>query len=75
LRIPRNIVGQELQGDEAMQLYVLGLVHHTHTTATELLDDAIVRDGLPNHSRESYVREAGKSMKAMELSGPRTDGW
>jgi hypothetical protein len=30
----------------------------------ELLDDAVVRDGLADHWRESYVRETGKSMKA-----------
>jgi hypothetical protein len=27
----------------------LGFVHHTHTTTAQLLDDAVVRDGLPNH--------------------------
>ncbi len=44
-----NIIGQELQGDEAMQLHVLGLVDDTHPAAAELLDDAVVRDGLPDH--------------------------
>jgi len=27
------LVRQELQGDKAVQLYVLGLVHHTHSAA------------------------------------------
>jgi len=48
-----------------MQLYVLSLVDHTHATAAQPLDDAVVRDGLSDHWRESYVDETGKSMKAV----------
>src|SRR5713226_2553407 len=55
-----------------MQLYVLSLVDHTHTTTTQFLDDAVMRDGLADHWRESYVGETGKSMKAVELA-PSTD--
>ncbi|MGA8104984.1 MAG: hypothetical protein WB869_22710 [Candidatus Acidiferrales bacterium] len=33
LRIFGNVVRQELQGDKAVQLYVLGLVDHAHTAA------------------------------------------
>jgi hypothetical protein len=29
---------------------VLGLVNHTHPAATQLLQDAVVRDGLANHA-------------------------
>src|SRR5580692_2470018 len=54
LRIFSNIIRQELQGDKAVQLYVLGFVDHTHPATAELLDDAIVRDGLADHWRESY---------------------
>src|SRR5580692_5267628 len=46
LRVFRNLVRQELQDDKAVQLYVLSLVNHTHTTTAELFDDAVVRDGL-----------------------------
>src|SRR5438128_6957372 len=35
-----------------MQRSVLSLVHHTHPPAPELLDDAVMRDGLPDHSSE-----------------------
>src|SRR5271167_2661183 len=45
LRILGYFIGQEFQGDETMQLHVLGLVDDTHATAAELLDDAVVRDG------------------------------
>ena len=43
------LVRQKLQGDEAVQLYIL-LVDHTHPAAPELLDEAVVRDGLAEHS-------------------------
>ena len=33
----------------AVQLEVFGFVHHTHPAATELREDAIVRDGLADH--------------------------
>ena len=32
-----------------MKARVLGLVHNTHPAAAELLDDAVVRDGLADH--------------------------
>ena len=35
----------------------------------QLLDDAVVRNGLANHWRESYVCETRKSMKSMGLGG------
>jgi hypothetical protein len=46
LRVFRQRFGQELQSDEAAELGVFSLVHHTHTAAPEFIDDAIVRDGL-----------------------------
>jgi hypothetical protein len=42
-----------------MQTRVFSFVDHTHPTATQLLDDAVVRDGLPDHWRESYDCETG----------------
>jgi hypothetical protein len=41
-----------------MEGYVLGLVDHTHATAPELLDDAVMRDGLANHSEMNSLRVA-----------------
>src|SRR6476660_9410197 len=32
-----------------MEFRVFGLIHHTHPTAAQLLDNAVVRDGLANH--------------------------
>ncbi len=62
-----NFGRKELQGDEAVQPRVLSLVHHPHATAAELLDDSVVRDGLTDHWRESYVCKTGKSMKAGKI--------
>ncbi|PYV74012.1 MAG: hypothetical protein DMG97_09805 [Acidobacteria bacterium] len=33
-----------------MQADVLGLVNHTHPATAELLDDAVMRDGLADHA-------------------------
>ena len=73
LKLGRFVVGKELKGDKAAETCVLGLIHHTHPAATELLDDAVVRDGLADHWRESYVCETVKSMKAMELAVAQED--
>ena len=59
-----DVIRQKLQSDKASEFNVLGLVHHTHPTTAELLDNAIVRDGLADHWRESYVGEMGKSTTA-----------
>src|SRR6202044_418777 len=49
LRVFREFIGQELEGDEAAKFGVLSLVDHAHPSATEFFDDAIVRDGLADH--------------------------
>ena len=51
LRVLGNIFRQELQSDKAVQPGVFGLVNHAHAAATELLDDAVMRDGLADHWR------------------------
>jgi hypothetical protein len=51
-RILRHIVWKELQGYEPAQAQVLGLLHHTHTAAAQLGEDAVVRNYLVNHWRE-----------------------
>src|SRR5271157_3649167 len=56
LPVVSQIVGKELEGDEAAKTGVLGLIHHTHPAATELLDDAVVRDGCADH--ETLVRKS-----------------
>src|SRR6202049_335831 len=55
LRVSGNIFRQELQGDEATKLRVLGLVDHAHPTAAKFLDDAVMRDGLADHSVDAWL--------------------
>jgi len=49
LEILGYFVRQKLQGDKAVQGYIFSLVHHAHPAATQLVDDAVVRDGLADH--------------------------
>jgi len=57
LRIAGNFIGQELQRHETAQANVFSLLDHSHTTAAELLDDAVVRDGLADHGKKSVPCE------------------
>ena len=50
LRVLHHVVGQKFQGDGAVEAGIQGFVDHTHSTGTELFDDAKVRDGLADHS-------------------------
>ena len=55
---------------------VLGLVDDTHPATAQLLDDAVVRDGLADHDARMLWRNAiGKSMKAEELAVSQEDCW
>jgi len=49
LRIASHLIGQEFQRHKAVQPCVFRLVNHAHTAATELLNDAVMRDGLAEH--------------------------
>ena len=40
---------QKLQGDEPTKLGVLGLINHTHPASTQLLEDAVMRNGPAQH--------------------------
>ena len=49
LRVLCQFIWQEFERYEAPELNILGLEDHAHTAATDLLDDAVVRDGLADH--------------------------
>src|SRR6476620_587987 len=63
-------VGQEFQGYEAVELYVLGLVDNTHPPTAQLLHNAVVRNGLTDHLRECYGVRSGKSMYGLTARTP-----
>ena len=62
LRRPWRPLQAGTSGPQNGQPGVLGLVHHTHPAAPELLDDAVVRDGLADHLPECYGVRSGMSM-------------
>jgi len=45
-------------------------VNNAHAATAKLFDDAVVRDGLPDHWRESYGCKMSKSMKALDFVKP-----
>ena len=60
--ISRDVIGQKLEGDKSTELYILGLIDDAHPSAAQFLDNVVMRYGLANHWRESYVGETRKSM-------------
>src|SRR5271170_6652708 len=46
LRITGDLFGKKLESDEAIEASILRFVDNAHTSTTEPLDNAIVRDGL-----------------------------
>ena len=67
LRVARHFVGQEFEGDEAAEVGVFGLVDDAHAAAAELVDDAVVRDGLADHSL-SVIREEVSFVESSHLT-------
>src|SRR5882762_6848353 len=59
LSIFGHFVGQKLQRNKAIELGVLSFEYHAHPAGAQLLDDAIVQDGLVDHGRRKCtVRRA-----------------
>jgi hypothetical protein len=54
-RVWHEPVGKEFQGDEAVELSVLDLVNNTHPATTKPIDNAVVRDGLPDRDCDSAI--------------------
>src|SRR5260370_9902939 len=49
---------KKLQSDETAERSVLSLVHHAHPATAELLDDAVMGDGLAGEWRGLHPRDA-----------------
>src|SRR6202034_20464 len=74
LRVVGNIIRQEFQSDKTAEFEILGLINHNHPTAAELLDDAVVRDGLASHWAEMLgvgLEQVNEDGKYATLSSPR----
>jgi hypothetical protein len=59
---------QDFYSDKAVRTGITGLLDDAHPALAQFLDNAVVRNALAGHWRESYVPETGKSMKATELA-------
>src|SRR3984885_7062127 len=66
LRVTSNFLGQELEGDKAMQARIFSFIDDTHPAAAKLLDDAVVRDSSPDH-RSRILRSHSRG--SMEVQG------
>ena len=53
LRVLGDFVGEEFEGNEAAEHGVLRLVDDAHAPTAQLLDHAIVRDGLADHNKRA----------------------
>jgi hypothetical protein len=72
-RVP--VLLAEIQRDEAMQSTVLGFVDHTHTASAELLDDAVVGDGLTEQKGEALRPRANMlGVREGQVNGTREIG-
>src|SRR5579862_3113000 len=69
VRVFGQFIGQKLERDKSVQSYVFSFVDHTHPATAEFLDDAIVRDALAHHSRESYVCKHGQVNEGCGVGG------
>src|SRR5215831_18737416 len=64
LGIAGYLIGEELEGNKTVKPSIFSLVDHAHATATELLNDAVVGDGLADHSAEilgAQVRQVNEA--------------
>ena len=50
------ILSQKLKRNEAMETRILSFVNDSHPAAAELLNDAIMRDGLTDHKAQCCLR-------------------
>ena len=54
LRVSGNLLRQKLESDETVEPGVLSLIDNTHPAATQLIDDAVVRDRLSDKLRRGH---------------------
>src|ERR1700740_1224229 len=69
LRVVRQFWWKELQRDETVEACVLRLVDHAHPSAADLLNNAVMRDGLANHGTEAaFAMESRTQSQASQRS-------
>ncbi len=78
LRVPAELLRQELQRHAAAELQILGFVDDTHAAAAELPEDTVVRDRLadqdgPRFATNSFCRRTASSRVAANSGSLRIE--
>ena len=60
---------KKLQGDAAAERRILGLENDTHAAAAQLFQNAVVRNGLPDHWAEMLSAEVQQVNEGREVEG------
>jgi hypothetical protein len=68
------VVGQELEGDKAAEFNILSFLDHSYTAAAQLLNDAVMRDGLADHERRKDSARNLRVEQSRSQRGQLTDG-
>jgi hypothetical protein len=71
LRIPGDLIGQQLDCDEPPEARVLGLVDDAHTAASERLEHEIMREPLADHAAGPGVPRPAQQAAAVRGEGIR----
>jgi len=69
LGVAGNVIRQELERDKAVQPGVFGFVDDAHATTTDLLHNAVVRDGPADHWRTMLLVVKPASQRNHEFGG------
>ena len=64
-----EIVGEEFQSNKSLKPAILGLVNNPHATATQFLNNAVMRDGLSYKEILAFRRVIGKSGGVLDSNG------
>jgi len=76
LRVVGEIVWKKLQGNESAELKVFRFVDYPHAASADLFDDAVVRDGLADHSERALRRRHIRSQAtASQCTRPLLTNW
>jgi DNA-binding winged helix-turn-helix (wHTH) protein len=75
LGVSGDLVRQELQGNKTMESSVLSFVNNTHPPSAELLNDAVVRDGLADHAAGMLWRTRRQVNESGGVGGCKRGCW
>src|SRR5205814_9544334 len=53
--VPGEIFRKELQQHMAAEPQILGFIHHTHSAAAQLLQDAVMRESETDHGEKNAI--------------------